>query len=391
MTRTIKAVAVVVSLAGLFAQPSSAEESQLSSEVETLLDAFRDTYGFPGATAAYVLPDGSGETVAVGLADVEAGIQMAPDSRMLAASIGKSFWGALVLSLESEHALSRSDLVSRHLADLSWFARVPNADNMTAGQLLNHSSGVPDHVHMEGVAEALIELGNEDTFDPSDAIAFILDEPPLFEAGTAWAYSDTGYLLLGMVIEAVTGQDAFDLAIERFLVPLGLTDTSPSNGPAIEGIAVGYAVEDNPFGLASRTMDQGGSLTWNPAVEWTGGGFASTSMDLAFWGHALFTGAAMGSDYLDSLLDGVPVHPDASGVFYGNGVAIYQSTPHGPVYGHGGWIPGYVSSLRHYADHTLTIAFQINTDIGVVNDDTDLVTALEAALADLLIAAMDSE
>ncbi len=57
----------------------------------------------------------------------------------------------------------------------------------------------------------------------------------------------------------------------------------------------------------------------------------------------------------------------------------------GTVYGHGGWVPGYVSSLRHYADHGVAIAFQINTDVGVLEDFSDLVPNLEAALADLLV------
>jgi D-alanyl-D-alanine carboxypeptidase len=97
----------------------------------------------------------------------------------------------------------------------------------------------------------------------------------------------------------------------------------------------------------------------------------------------------MERDYLSALLDGVAIHPDAPGVFYGAGVAIYQETPNGPVCGHGGWIPGYVSSLRHYADYNLTIVFQINSDVGVVDDSTDLVPTLEAALAQLLIGAVE--
>lgn len=390
MKRILVVAAVLASLAGTSAQPSSAEQSELKAEVEALLEAYRETYDFPGATVAYVLPDGTGEAVAVGVADVEAGIPMAADSRMLAASIGKSVWGALVLSLESEGVISRTDLVSDYLGDLAWYARIPNSNTMTVGQLVTHSSGLPDHVQMDGIAEALILLGDESAFDPSDVISFILDEPPLFEPGSDWAYSDTGFLLLGMVIEAATSQDVFDLANRRFLAPLGLTNTRPSNATVIEGLAVGYTVEENPFGLASRTMDEDGTLTWNPAIEWTGGGFASNSADLAFWGHALFTGAAMEGDYLDRLLDGVSVHPDAPSIFYGCGVAIHTQTQNGPVYGHGGWIPGYVSSLRHYADHELTIAFQINTDVGVVDDSTDLVPALEAALATLLIESPDN-
>lgn len=144
--------------------------------------------------------------------------------------------------------------------------------------------------------------------------------------------------------------------------------------------------EDNPFGLPPRTVDADGKLLWDPAMQWTGGGLVSTSRDLAVWGHALFAGHAMATPYLDRLLDAVPVSPDAPGVLYAAGVAVYADTPRGPVHGHGGRIPGYVSSLRHYADHDVTVAFQINTDVGIADDGTDLVPALEAALADLAIA-----
>ena len=95
----------------------------------------------------------------------------------------------------------------------------------------------------------------------------------------------------------------------------------------------------------------------------------------------------MDTDYLGVLLDGGAVHTNAPGVFYDIGVAIYQETPHGLVYGHGGWLPGHVSSLRHYADHNLTIAFQINSDVGVLDGGTDLVPAMEGDLARLLIGA----
>jgi D-alanyl-D-alanine carboxypeptidase len=210
----------------------------------------------------------------------------------------------------------------------------------------------------------------------------------LFEPGAAWAYSDTGYILLGLVIEEVSGRSYYDVVQEMFLGPLDLSDTIPSDRREIPGLAVGYTIPGNPFGLPERTADVDGRLVWDVSVEWTGGGLASTSHDLARWGHALFGGMAMDAPYLDRLLDGVPVFPDAPGIFYGAGVAIYADTPRGPVYGHGGWIPAYVSSLRHYADHGVTVAFQINTDAGIVDDGSDLVAALEAALADLAIGAV---
>lgn len=377
------ATALVASLA--LAGPVPAEATQ--DRLQGLLDGFRQDHGFPGATAAIARPDGSVVMAATGVADEEAGTPMTSDSRMLAASIGKSFVAMTALSLESDGVLSRSDLVSRHLGDRDWFTRLPNHDTMSVGDLLRHTSGLPDHVHLESFQTEMASrmAGGSAAFTPEEAIAFVLDTDPLFPAGEAWAYSDTGYLLLGLVIEEAGGAAYYDLVAARFLAPLGLTATTPSNTQALPGLAAGYVGEDNPFGLPRRTMDAAGRLLWDPAMEWTGGGLASTSRDLAIWGHALFGGTAMADPYLDRLLDGVPVASDAPGILYGAGVAIYADTPRGPVYGHGGWIPGYVSSLRHYSDHGVTVAFQINTDVGIVDDSTDLVPALESALADLAI------
>jgi D-alanyl-D-alanine carboxypeptidase len=385
MMRFLRIAVMAAALGGALGTAAQADQSD---DLRALLETFRETYDFPGATAAYALPDGTIVSAAVGFADVEAGIPMSSESRMLAASVGKTVWGALVLSLETEGVLDRSDLVSDYLGDKPWYPRLPNGETMTIWHLLTHTSGMPDHVYMEGAAMKLIELGQIMPFDPSDVIAMTLDAQPLFEPGKAWAYSDTGYLLLGMVIEEATNQNVFNLAEDRFLAFLGLRHTVPSNVPEIPYLAVGYTVQDNPFGLSPRTMDDKGALIWNPLVEWTGGGFASNSSDLAQWGRALFTGAAMDVPYKDRLLQGVAVHPDAPSIFYGAGVAIYEATPLGPVYGHGGWIPGYVSSLRHYADHQVTIAFQINSDVGVVDDSTDMVPALEAAIADQVLATL---
>lgn len=72
----------------------------------------------------------------------------------------------------------------------------------------------------------------------------------------------------------------------------------------------------------------------------------------------------------------------------GTGVVIYADTPRGPVWGHDGWGPAYVSSLRPCAAHGATVAFQINTDVGIADDSSDLVPALKAALADLVIEAV---
>ena len=132
---------------------------------------------------------------------------------------------------------------------------------------------------------------------------------------------------------------------------------------------------DNAFGFPRKTTTADGAIVWHPGFEWTGGGQVSNSLDLARWGSALFRGDAMPGSYLDEILNSIPINPDTDDIQYGAGVAVYRTGPFGPVYGHGGWIPGYSSSLRYYPDYGITIAFQINTDIGIVDDTTPVSSA----------------
>ena len=378
----------------LLATPSlaGAAGEYLTVQLKETLASFRDQYHFPGATAAIVLPDGTARSAAIGLADVEAERDMTPETRMLAASIGKTFVGATILALEFEGLLSQGDLLADHLGDRSWFPNLPNAQTIKLGHLLRHQSGLPDHVHLPAFQAALrarIATG-EETLKPEELIQFLAGHEPLFSAGNGWAYSDTGYILLALVIEQATGQTYYNVVQNRLIDPLGLTDTIPADRPNLSRLAVGYTSADNPFGLRERTADKAGRLAWNPAVEWAGGGFASTSHDLARWGHLLFNGKALTGPYLDRLLDSVPVAPESPRARYGAGSAIYEQSPRGPVYGHGGWIPGYVSSLRHYPNHGVTVAFQINSDAGLENEGSNVTVELEAALADLAIGAIPS-
>ncbi len=368
-------------------QPGSAQDlAGLSSRLEATLDDFRKRHGIPGATAAIALPDGTIASAATGLADLESGRPMTPATPMLAASIGKSLVAATVLALESEGRLSRDDPLADHLGDRPWFVSLPNADAITIGQLLHHSAGLPDHVYLPAFQQAWERLAAvQGAVDPEELVGFLAGQAPLFAAGSGWAYSDSGYVLLGLVIEEVTGEPWQEAVRMRLLDPLALTGIIASDRPDLPGLAVGYVAPDNPFGMPERTADTEGRLLWNPAVESAGGGFASTAPDLARWGHLLFGGAALPDPYLDRLLDGVPMDPDAPGLFYGTGVAIYADTPRGTVHGHGGWIPGYLSSLRHYVDHGVTVAFQINTDAGFLDGSGDLVPALEAVLAELAL------
>jgi D-alanyl-D-alanine carboxypeptidase len=361
----------------------AANESTLKADFQSELNALHDQYQFPGATAAYILPDGTTGVASTGLSDVESMTAMTPQSRMLAASIGKSFVAATVLSLVEDDQLELDTRISKWLGDRMWFTRLPNHEAITLRQLLNHSSGLPNHVTMPNFEEEFSQKWSEpvNPFPPEKLVGFILDQKALFKAGEGWSYSDTGYILVGLIIETVTGRSYYQEVSQKILEPLQLTLTSPSNQPALTGLASGYLDPNKTFGLPRKTTLDNGKMAWNPAVEWTGGGLISNPLDLVTWGREIYEGRAIKGCYLEDLLSSVPIGNDESGVRYGLGVAIHEHGPMGPTYGHGGWIPGYISSLRYYPESRFAIAFQINTDTGFADNANPVSDEMEIRLA----------
>lgn len=373
----------LLALALLALAPAAAGGSTLADRFQAELEALQAQYRFPGATAAYRLPDGTIGAAACGLADVESSLPMTPDSRMLAASIGKMFVGATAVALAQEGLLDLDGPIAAWLGDRAWFTRLPNHETITLRHLLRHQSGLANHVEDERFKIAWSEQRDRETaaMPPEGLIRFVLDQEPLFAAGESWHYSDTGYLLVGLIIEAATGCSYEETVSRRFLDPLALTLTTPSDRCELPGLATGYLGPDNPLGLPARTTLAPGVMAWHPGLEWTGGGLVSNPQDLVAWAGALFTGCALPEPYLEAILSSAAVGDEDSGTRYGLAVALHQDGPLGPTYGHSGWIPGYCSSLRYYPRSGLAIAFQINTDIGIVDGSTDLFTDMETRLA----------
>ncbi len=380
---TILLLAVLVSSggSGLAAAPADVFQAEL--------DALRRDYGFPGGTAAYVLAGAPVVVVATGRSDIETGARMALQARMPAASIGKTFVAALALELAADGTLALDAPIARYLGDRAWFAHLPNHADITLRHLLTHTSGLPDHVYTDRFAADLARRWREpgNLFPPEALVGYILDAPPRFATGRSWAYSDTGYILTGLLIESVTGESCFDAITRRFIAPCGLTLTTPCDKRELPGLAPGYVRPDNAFGLPPKTTDSAGRLVWHPGLEWTGGGWISNAADLARWGAALYGGKVLSPAAQSELLKAVPITADSPDIQYGAGVAITRSGPLGPVLGHGGWIPGYRSSLRHYPDRQLTVAFQINTDRDPANGGDDMLKAMETRLARAVIRA----
>src|SRR4051794_17131620 len=213
-----------LSFAGAAVCPAAAQPAPapLVQRFRAELDSLRREYHFPGATGAFVLPDGRVGEVATGFSDTERHVRMRPSSRMLSGSTGKTFVAATALALAQEGVLRLDDPVKVWLSDRPWFSRLPNHDRITLRQLLTHSSGVPDHVYMKSFAADVAKTWKlpGQQHPPEALIAYVLDAPPLFEPGKGYHYSDTGYLLVGLIIEKASGHSYYSEVERRFLTPL---------------------------------------------------------------------------------------------------------------------------------------------------------------------------
>ena len=353
---------------------------ELTDKIQTALDAVREDNGYPGVTAAFILPDNCILSFASGFDDVENKILMRPEARLMSGSIGKSFAAAVTLALADDGLLRLDDKISRWLGDEDWFDRLENADQFTVRMLLNHSTGLPDYLDQADFVRAIVPLfkevkNNPDIyFSPRELIGFQLDKPNAFEPGQGYLYSDLNYVLAGLVIEKAAGRSYYDVLKDRFLKPLRLDKTEPAVGRHFPGLAAGYISDDNPLGLGGMKAATNGVMLFKPDMEWTGGGLVTNSVDLARWAKLLYEGEAINGPYLDSLLDGINRNIKGR---YGLGVYIDQS-PLGVRYGHGGWMFGYVSRMSYYPVHKISAAIQINTDSAVNRE------AMLAPLEDLV-------
>ncbi|HCA59867.1 MAG TPA: hypothetical protein DEP46_18010 [Blastocatellia bacterium] len=327
--------------------------------IQSKLDEWHAAGKFPGATVGVVLADGSSFGFAVGVSDRETRRPMRPDDRMPAGSTGKTFAAALALQIVKEGKLGLDDKIEKYLGKEPWFARLPNARDIKVRQLLNHTSGLVRYEFKKEFTDFL--TANPSKFwTPEERLAYLFDEKPPFAAGQGWEYSDTNYIVLGMILEGVTGRDFYNEAKRRFIKPLKLTNTIPQDGPKLKNVVQGYAGPNNPFGGRDRMIEKGKFIV-NPQLEWTGGGWASTGEDLARWAKMMYEGKAFDASLVPMMVDGVPAKLGPN-VKYGLG-SIIRPTPAGLTYGHSGFFPGYMTDMMYFPEHKIAVAVQVNTSV----------------------------
>ena len=244
-------------------------------------------------------------------------------------SITKSFTAVVALQLVGEGRLRLDDTVDRRLPGV-----LPYGDRVTLRQLLDHTSGVPDDL-----ATPLMELYRGDPFrlwTPAETIALIRDQPPRFPARTGWAYSNTDYALIGLMIERVTGDTPRARARSADRAPAGAAAHELPR-PLIglgRHASRGYSLDFGPDGPVAGTLRD---LTdYSPSFAWAGGNGISTVRDVARFYRSLLRGRLLAPRLLRQALAGVET--GRPGRRYGFGLEL-RDTPYGTLVGHEGDVP----------------------------------------------------
>jgi D-alanyl-D-alanine carboxypeptidase len=318
-------------------------------------------------TVTLMFSDESEWSGGFGEADVERDVPAGPDIPFVAGSISKTFVAATVLQLVDEGELALTDPLS------NWLPDYPRAGEIQIVHLLSHTSGVFNYFEDPDYNDSVFQTEVGRDWEPSE----ILDEfggPPYCDPGTCFHYSNTGFVLLGLVIEQVTGESLGTVFTERFFEPLGMTDTYfQEDAPPPPGTAVGYL--ERPVGL--RPVDDGSGYrpTKSAAtVAWAAGAVVSTAHDLAVWVRALYGGEIVSRDSLERMI-GTDYSPRADEI-YGLGT---RSRFFGDVqmYGHTGSLRGFYAAAWHVPSQDLTIV--VMTNLGridpneIVDDLADVV------------------
>lgn len=300
-----------------------------SDPVAAQLQEALDDVVTAGASGVILRVDDGQRTyrLASGQARLEPPQRMRPDARFRSGSLTKSFVSTIALQLVGEGRISLDDTVERWRPGL-----VPGGADITLRQLLNHTSGLFDFTHDEAFLERVFTDPRR-PLKPEELVAVANAHPPVFAPGTGWSYSNTNYIVVGLILERLTQQTVSQLIERRITRPLGLRDTYlPETSPDLKGYhARGYyppsLTGDGYLDVTRITASYIGAA----------GALVSNSDDLHRFYRALLGGKLLRPAQLAQMKTLVPVQDG-----YGYGLGLYRlQTPCGPIWGHDGSLPGY--------------------------------------------------
>lgn len=342
-----------LAMAAVFFAPSA--HAQTADALDAKLQEVAEKYELKGISATVRFADGSAWSGAQGAHGNDGDLNA--DMLFEMGSITKSMTASIILQLVEEDALSLEDSLHQ------FFAPLKNIDsNITVKQLLNHTSGIYTYEDNPSLAATVI-IYPDRVWEPTDILDYI--EPMYFEAGAGWAYSNTNYLLLGLIIEKIEGRSYHESLRKRLLEPFGLQHSyldpneSYSEARALSWLSSG-AYQDNVFEAIL-------------SVAWSAGALVSTSKDVALWAEKLYSGEVLGTAVTEAMLQTTQAGDNSYNYGFGTSLSVYAGRR---VVGHNGNTAMQHANMSYCPELGLTLALAIN------QEDADAV--LEQVKTDLL-------
>ena len=336
--------------------PVPSVDAAAATRLDTALTRYAEASGVLAASAS-VLQDGAAWTAARGQADL-VGPPVTPCDRFRIYSVTKTYTATLAFLLIEDGVLALDDPIA------IWYPALPGASTITIRHLLSHTSGLFDYLGDPDVYADRFRAWDHDAL-----IGEVVGHPLGFAPGTAFDYSNTNYLVLGRVIERVTGTRYVDQLRTRILDPFALSETflegeEPIPGGFVQGSTLG------PDGLRPADFV-------HPSLAWAAGSLVAPASDVARFGRLLFDGAIVGPASVQAMMTPVVL---ASGDRspYGLGLVVYD-TAAGPYVGHhgGGSCCDFSTWLGYLPSRRLVVTTALSTgNVSSLELATDLVRAL---------------
>ena len=336
--------------------PPPAQTPIPAAALQARLNAIRVQYHVPGVSATIIWPDGRSWTGVNGWADVKQHVPVAPTTAFSVGSVSKTFLAALVLQLADEGRLSLDDPVLR------WLPTAAVPADATIRELLDHTSGLYDFFSNPAIDTALL-ANRRQAWTPARALGYM--RAPYCAAGTCWHYSNSNYVLLGQVVQQITGNPVATELRRRFFAPLRLVRTFVQGAePARGTVATSYEVLGS--GSSISTVSQGDGTAMSPftsvvTAAGSAGAIAATSRDLAVWARRLYGGAVLRPAALAAMLD--VSHSVGAGSALPYGLGVEEVSLGGRLTeGHNGRLIGAGATTRYLPDSGFSIAVVTNQD-----------------------------
>lgn len=331
----------------LISAPRTTAEQDLDGRVDALVGAEMREQRIPGLALA-VLRDGKVvRAQGYGMANVELGVAVKPETIFQTGSVGKQFTAAAVMMLVEEGKVGLDDKLSKYLDG------TPQAwKDVTVRNLLTHTSGIADYTNHEYTkAGGLINLRGD--YTEEQLYQKLVQLPLNFETGTKWKYSNTGYVLLGFVIHKVTGKFYGDFLQERIFQPLGMSATRIiSERDIVPNRASGYELAKGEI-----KNQEWVSATLNTTAD---GALYTNVLDLGKWDAALYTEKLLKRESFEQMWTPVKLK-DGKTYPYGFGWFLNEANGHRLIEHDGAW-QGFTMNISRYVDDRLTVIVMTNLD-----------------------------